>query len=89
MILNSSYEELTKYIDVPATSVGDLFYIQNLTLAILILNHDHLLTVANVATMIAAKFHRLVLIDVIQLAINNVPLGIRVFNRSKRSELPL
>lgn len=34
MILNEPYEELAKYIGVPATSIGDLFYIQNLVLAI-------------------------------------------------------
>ena len=34
MILQEPYQELAKYIDVPASSVGDLFYIQNLVLAI-------------------------------------------------------
>jgi hypothetical protein len=34
MILKEPYEELAKYIDVPATSIGDLFYLQNLVLAI-------------------------------------------------------
>ena len=34
MILQEPYQELTKYIDVPATSIGDLFFIQNLVLAI-------------------------------------------------------
>ncbi len=34
MILQEPYPELAKYIDVPATSVGDLFYIQNLVLTI-------------------------------------------------------
>jgi hypothetical protein len=34
MILKEPYEELVKYIEVPATSIGDLFYIQNLVLAI-------------------------------------------------------
>jgi outer membrane protein assembly factor BamB len=34
MILKEPYTELAKYIDVPATATGDLFYIQNLILAI-------------------------------------------------------
>ncbi len=34
MILQEPYQELTKYIDIPAAPVGDLFYIQNLILAI-------------------------------------------------------
>ena len=34
MILQAPYQELVKYIDVPAAQVGDLFYIQNLVLAI-------------------------------------------------------
>ncbi|MBN1934407.1 MAG: PQQ-binding-like beta-propeller repeat protein [Anaerolineae bacterium] len=34
MILKESREELTKYLDVPAVQVGDLFYIQNLVAAI-------------------------------------------------------
>jgi hypothetical protein len=34
MILKEPYQDLAKYIDVPATKVGDLFYIQNLVLAI-------------------------------------------------------
>jgi hypothetical protein len=34
MILQEPYQELAKYIDVPAASVGDLFYIQNLVIAI-------------------------------------------------------
>jgi outer membrane protein assembly factor BamB len=34
LILQQPYEELTKYIDVPAVAVGDLFYIQNMISAI-------------------------------------------------------
>ena len=34
MILQEPYQDLANYIDVPATLVGDLFYIQNLVLAI-------------------------------------------------------
>jgi hypothetical protein len=34
LILQESYEELAKYIDAPGFLMGDLFYIQNLILAI-------------------------------------------------------
>lgn len=34
MILQESYQDLAKYIDVPALPVGDLFYVQNLVLVI-------------------------------------------------------